>query len=85
MQKEKELHDINEYRIHTLETLLHEHGIFHFEQIAGWGAEEVAWMDANLQGFRGRVSRDDWVGQAKILAAGSETEFSQRVDDGEVY
>ncbi|GGA04555.1 MAG: endonuclease [Rhodobacteraceae bacterium] len=68
-----------------LETLLHEHGIFHFEQIAGWGAEEVAWMDANLQGFRGRVSRDDWVGQAKILAAGSETEFSQRVDDGEVY
>ncbi len=68
-----------------LETLLHELGIYHFDQIAGWSAAEVAWMDATLKGFRGRVSRDDWIGQAKILAAGGETDFSTRVDKGEVY
>ncbi|MGR3378227.1 endonuclease [Salipiger abyssi] len=68
-----------------LESLLHELGIFHFDQIAGWSAAEVAWMDSNLKGFRGRVSRDDWIGQARILAAGGDTEFSQRVDKGEVY
>ncbi|MBE9635395.1 endonuclease [Salipiger mangrovisoli] len=68
-----------------LEQLLHELGIYHFDQIAGWNAAEVGWMDENLKGFRGRVSRDDWVGQARILAAGGETEFSKRVEDGEVY
>lgn len=68
-----------------LESLLHELGIFHFDQIGNWSAAEVAWMDSNLKGVRGRVSRDDWIGQAKILAAGGDTEFSQRVDKGEVY
>ena len=68
-----------------LESLLHELGIYHFDQIAGWSSAEVAWMDENLKGFRGRVSRDDWIGQAKLLAAGGETEFSKRVEDGEVY
>ena len=50
-----------------------------------WGAAEIAWMDEHLEDFRGRVSRDDWVGQARLLAAGGETDFSRRVDDGEVY
>ncbi len=68
-----------------LEELLHSLGVYHFDQIAGWGPAEVAWMDENLKGFRGRVSRDGWVEQAKILAAGGETEFSSRVDKGEVY
>ncbi|EPX80461.1 NADH-ubiquinone oxidoreductase chain E [Salipiger mucosus] len=57
-----------------LEELLHELGIYHFDQIAGWSADEVAWMDSNLKGFRGRVSRDDWVGQAKSLASGGAQE-----------
>lgn len=69
----------------ALEKLLHELGIFHFDQIAGWGASEIAWMDENLKGFKGRVTRDDWVEQAKTLAAGGETEFSKRVDEGDVY
>jgi len=68
-----------------LEELLHSLGIYHFSQIAGWGPSEVAWMDSNLEGFVGRVTRDDWVGQSKLLAAGGETEFSRRVDRGEVY
>ena len=68
-----------------LESLLHEMGFYHFDQIASWGADELAWMDANLKGFKGRASRDNWVEQAKVLAAGGETEFSKRVEDGGVY
>jgi len=61
-----------------LEQLLHTLGFYHFDQIAKWSAEEVAWVDENLEGFKGRVSRDNWVDQAKILADGGETEFSKR-------
>lgn len=68
-----------------LEKMLNEMGFYHFDQIAGWSADEVAWVNANLKGFKGRVTRDDWIAQAKILAAGGETEFSKRVDDGDVY
>jgi len=46
------------------------HAINDFDQIAGWSADEVAWADENLVGFKGRVSRDDWVGQAQRLARG---------------
>jgi len=60
-------------------------GVYHFDQIAGWSADEVAWVDENLEGFKGRVSRDDWVAQAKVLAAGGTTEFSARVKKGGVY
>ena len=68
-----------------LEAMLHGMGFYHYDQIANWTAAEVAWVDENLEGFKGRVSRDGWVAQAKILAAGGETEFSQRVEDGDVY
>ncbi|MCR9107606.1 endonuclease [Marivita sp. XM-24bin2] len=68
-----------------LEKLLNSMGFYHFDQIANWTPDEVAWVNANLEGFKGRVSRDNWVEQAKILAAGGETEFSKRVDDGDVY
>ena len=68
-----------------LESLLHTMGFYHFDQIAAWGAQEVAWVDQNLQGFKGRVSRDDWVAQAKILAEGGTTEFSSKVKKGGVY
>lgn len=61
-----------------LEALLHRLGFYHFDQVAAWSADEVSWVDQNLEGFKGRVSRDDWVAQAKILAAGGETEFSAR-------
>ena len=53
-----------------LEALLHGLGYFHFDQIATWTAAEVAWVDDNLEGFKGRVSRDNWVAQAKALAEG---------------
>jgi NADH-quinone oxidoreductase subunit E len=61
-----------------LEGLLNAMGFFHYDQIATWTQADVAWMDDNLEGFKGRVSRDEWVEQANILAAGGETEFSKR-------
>ena len=68
-----------------LEALLNRLGFYHFDQVASWTADEVAWVDQNLEGFKGRVSRDNWVAQAKTLATGGQTEFSKRVGDGDVY
>ncbi len=68
-----------------LEALLHRLGVFHFDQIAGWTAEEIAWVDENLEGFRGRVSRDGWVAQARLLASGAETEFSRKARKEGLY
>ena len=68
-----------------MEALCNRLGFWHFDQIAAWSADEVAWVDANLEGFKGRVTRDTWVEQARVLADGGETEFSKRVEDGDVY
>jgi predicted flap endonuclease-1-like 5' DNA nuclease len=68
-----------------LEAMLNDMGFYHFDQIANWDPNEVAWVDANIKGFKGRVSRDNWVDQAKTLASGGETEFSKRARDGDVY
>jgi NADH-quinone oxidoreductase subunit E len=66
-----------------LEATLHELGFFHFDQVASWGPEEVAWVDSRLK-FKGRIERDGWIEQAKLLASGEATEFSKRVEAGEV-
>jgi NADH-quinone oxidoreductase subunit E len=66
-----------------IESLLNEIGVYHFDQIAAWSAQEATWIDHKVS-FPGRAMRDDWIGQAKLLAEGKETEFSQRVDNGEV-
>jgi predicted flap endonuclease-1-like 5' DNA nuclease len=66
----------NEGRLHAL-------GIWHFDQIAAWTEKEIDWVEGFLA-FPGRIQREDWVGQAKILASGGQTEFSQRVARGEV-
>ena len=50
-----------------LEGQLHELGVFHFDQIAAWTEAEIAWVDDQLS-FKGRITRDDWVQQARALA-----------------
>ncbi len=52
---------------------LNEIGVYHFDQIAGWTPEEVAWIDRNLEGFKGRATRDDWTGQARSLSTAGKT------------
>ena len=68
-----------------MEKLLNSLGFFHFDQVAKWTADEVLWVDQNLEGFKGRVSRDNWVQQAGVLASGGVTEFPSRVKKGGVY
>lgn len=68
-----------------LEAMLNEMGFFHYDQIAKWSEAEVAWADQNLVGFKGRVSRDNWVEQAGKLAAGEQTEFSNRAKKDGIY
>ena len=50
-----------------IEESLNAIGIYHFDQIATWGAENIAWADSTL-GFSGRAKREKWVAQAKALA-----------------
>ncbi|MEM8655914.1 MAG: NADH-quinone oxidoreductase subunit E [Pseudomonadota bacterium] len=68
-----------------LEKELNAKGVYHFDQIAAWSDDEVAWADQHLVRFKGRVSRDDWVTQAKALASGEETDFSQRAKKDGIY
>lgn len=67
-----------------LEAICNSLGFYHFDQISSWTEEEIEWVDANLEGFRGRATRDKWVRQAMILARGGSTEFSQKVKKGEI-
>ncbi len=56
--------------------LLGEFGVTTFAQIAAMTPEEVERIDAKLGRFSGRITRDQWVEQAKLLAAGDETGFA---------
>lgn len=47
---------------------LNDNGVFHFWQIKEWGPSEIAFMDDQLS-FKGRIERDDWIGQATTFAA----------------
>jgi predicted flap endonuclease-1-like 5' DNA nuclease len=67
----------------VIEAKLHSLGIYHFYQIAEWTETEIALVD-NYLAFKGRIHREQWIKQAKLLAQGEETEFSKRVKKGEV-
>lgn len=47
-------------------------GVKRFDQIADWTADEVAEVDGYLKNFKGRIARDQWIAQAKLLAAGKD-------------
>ena len=56
-----------------LEQTLNELGIYHFDQIAALQGDEIDWVDSRLR-FKGRIRRDDWIGQAKALASDGKAE-----------
>lgn len=62
----------------ALGALLTSLGVSRFDQIAQWGEAEVAEVDQHLGSFRGRIDRDHWVDQARLLAAGDTETFEAR-------
>lgn len=54
----------------ALEKLLNGIGVWHFDQIAAWKAKDIALVDSKMANFKGRISRDGWVKQARALAKG---------------
>lgn len=53
----------------TLEKTLHECGIYYFKQIASFNHRDVSAVD-DLLNFKGRVERDNWIDQARLLMQG---------------
>ena len=45
-------------------------GVTRLDQIAAWDDAEIDRIDANLGRFQGRIRRDDWPAQARLLTAG---------------
>jgi predicted flap endonuclease-1-like 5' DNA nuclease len=50
-----------------LNALLHSLGIRHYAQIAHWTDADIDQAAAQLPGFGGRIRRDDWRGQCRVL------------------
>ncbi|MBK8544483.1 MAG: hypothetical protein IPL62_13600 [Caulobacteraceae bacterium] len=50
------------------QTTMYSLGVFHFDQIAAWSEENVAWVDQYLR-LQGRIGDEEWVEQAAELAA----------------
>ena len=66
-----------------IENRLNSMGVVAYEQIANWTAADIDRVSQSLD-FKGRIERENWVEQARILASGGATEFSRRVDRGEM-
>lgn len=60
------------------ESLLHTLGVTKFDQIAAWTTQDVAAVDAQMGAFKGRIVRDKWVEQARLLAKGDTAAFEEQ-------
>ena len=49
-------------------------GVYHYDQIADWQEADVEWVDTHLN-FPGRITRENWIEQAKALAIGGRDEY----------
>ena len=59
------------------EKLLKAQGVTSFAQIAAWTAADIKRIE-DVMNFDGRIARERWIEQAKLLAAGNETEFAKQ-------
>ncbi len=66
-----------------IERKLYSLGVTSYEQVANWTSADIERISQVLD-FKGRIERENWVEQARILASGGQTEFSRRADRGEV-
>lgn len=61
-----------------LVTILAAEGVTTFAQIAAWTESDIAKVDEKLGKFSGRIVRDQWVEQAKLLISDDKEAFSQK-------
>ncbi len=66
-----------------IEKKLNSMGVTSYDQVANWSAGDIERVSHVLD-FKGRIERENWVEQARILAAGGQTEFSRRADRGDI-
>ena len=62
----------------ALEKTVNGLGFYHFDQIAAWTEADVALVDAEMKTFKGRITRDKWVAQAKIIVSEGLEAFRER-------
>jgi predicted flap endonuclease-1-like 5' DNA nuclease len=60
-----------------IEKKLNSLGVTHYEQVANWTGADIERI-SNILDFKGRIERENWIEQARILATGGQTEFSRR-------
>lgn len=61
-----------------LEKLLNSLGVTSYAQIGAWDDADIDRVDAQLGTFQGRIRRDDWPAQARLLAQGDVAGFENR-------
>lgn len=61
-----------------LRTQLAEMGVTSIAQIAAWSEEDIDRIDGQLGRFSGRIRRDNWVEQARLLEAGDRAAYEAR-------
>ena len=66
-----------------IEKRLNSLGITTYDQVADWTGADIDRISQTLD-FKGRIEREAWIEQARILSSGGQTEFSRRVDRGDV-
>jgi len=66
-----------------IEKKLNSLGVTSYEQVANWTGADIERVSQILD-FKGRIERENWIEQARILSTGGQTEFSRRSDRGEV-
>jgi predicted flap endonuclease-1-like 5' DNA nuclease len=65
-----------------LNEILNGLGITRFDQIANWSDSDVDKVDDHLDAFKNRIGQEEWIPQAKLLAAGNHSEWARIYDSG---
>jgi predicted flap endonuclease-1-like 5' DNA nuclease len=65
------------------QTTLYALGVFHFDQIAAWSDDHIAWVDQYLR-LAGRIEDEEWVEQASELAQAGPAASRRALHDQDV-